>query len=98
MEKQKQRTAVLFVASSIGLRTHPQLRRARSLFFAFRFCFGLFRGTAARMRAFRAPSSISSPSRKSMARRVFPLKLAVERREGVGSAAPLAKVIFTTFL
>ncbi len=33
-----------------------------------------------------------------MARRVLPLRLELKRPEGSGSAAPLAKVIFTTFL
>ena len=57
----------------------------------------VFRATAARTRAFNAPSSIPSPSRKSMARLVFPSRLELKRPEGSSSAAPLAKVIFTTF-
>jgi hypothetical protein len=58
----------------------------------------LFKATAARTRVFNASSSIFSPSRKSMARLVFPSRLELKRREGSFSAAPLAKVIFTTFL
>jgi hypothetical protein len=58
----------------------------------------LFRVTAARMRAFNASSSIFSPSWKSMARLVFPSRLALKRPERSFRAAPLAKVIFTTFL
>src|SRR5204863_2621611 len=58
----------------------------------------LFRVTAARTRVFNAFSSIFSPSWKSMARRVFPSRLELKRLEGSFSAAPLAKVIFTTFL
>src|SRR6202040_3771424 len=58
----------------------------------------LFRVTAARTRVFNASSSIFSPSWKSMARLVFPSRLELKRREGSFRAAPLAKVIFTTFL
>src|SRR5215470_190698 len=57
-----------------------------------------FRVTAARTRAFNAFSSIFSPSWKSMARLVFPSRLELKRPEGSFRAAPLAKVIFTTFL
>ena len=57
-----------------------------------------FRVTAARTRAFNAFSSISSPSWKSIARLVFPSRLELKRPEGSSSDAPLAKVIFTTFL
>src|SRR5689334_5855111 len=60
--------------------------------------FDVFKVTAARMRVLSASSSISSPSWKSMARRVFPSRLELNRREGSFSAAPFAKVIFTTFL
>ena len=60
--------------------------------------FDSFRLTAARMRPFRASSSISSPSRKSIARRVFPSRLELNRPEGSSRDAPLAKVIFTTCL
>ena len=58
----------------------------------------LFSVTAARMRALSASSSIVSPSRKSMARLVLPSRLELKRRDGSFKAAPLAKVIFTTFL
>src|SRR5262249_20420372 len=58
----------------------------------------LFRVTAARTRVFNASSSIVSPSWKSIARRVLPSRLELKRRAGSFSAAPLAKVIFTTFL
>src|SRR5215471_21161414 len=58
----------------------------------------LFRVTAARTRVFNAFSFIFSPSRKSMARLVFPSRLALKSPEGSFRAAPLAKVIFTTFL
>ena len=57
-----------------------------------------FRVTAARMSVFNASSSIVSPSRTSMARLVFPSRLALKRPAGSGKAAPLANVIFTTFL
>src|SRR5215467_3011670 len=50
------------------------------------------------MSAFNAFSSILSPSRKSMARLVLPSRLELKRREGSCNEAPLAKVIFTTFL
>src|SRR4051812_20671904 len=54
--------------------------------------------TAARMSAFNAFSSILSPSWKSMARLVLPSRLELKRPEGSSNEAPLAKVIFTTFL
>src|SRR5262249_25654023 len=50
------------------------------------------------MSVFNAASSIVSPSRKSMARLVFPSRLELNKREGSFSAAPLAKVIFPTAL
>src|SRR5437667_5322311 len=50
------------------------------------------------MSAVSAFSSILSPSWKSMARLVLPSRLELKRPEGSGSEAPLAKVIFTTFL
>src|SRR3989442_8785939 len=53
---------------------------------------------AARMRAFRASSSSLSPSWKSMARLALPSRLELKRPEGSFREAPLAKVIFTTFL
>ena len=58
----------------------------------------LFRVTAARTSVLNASSSIFSPSWKSMARLVFPSRLALKRPEGSFRAAPLAKVVFTTFL
>src|SRR3954467_9452652 len=58
----------------------------------------LFSFTAARIRAFNAFSSIFSPSRKSMARLVFPSRLELKSPDGSSSAAPLGKVIFTTLL
>src|SRR3954454_14827464 len=58
----------------------------------------VFSATAARMSAFNALSSILSPSWKSMARLVLPSRLELKRREGSCKEAPLAKVIFTTFL
>ena len=57
-----------------------------------------FSATAARTSARSAGSSIASPSRKSMARRVPPSRLALNRPDGSSSAAPLAKVVFTTAL
>src|SRR3974377_2638111 len=43
-------------------------------------------------------SSILSPSWKPMARLVLPSRLELKRPEGSSNEAPLAKVIFTTFL
>lgn len=57
-----------------------------------------FNFTAARMSAFNALRLIFSPSRKSMARLVFPSRLELKRPEGSFSEAPLANVIFTTSL
>src|SRR5215210_6713287 len=50
------------------------------------------------MSSFNAFSSISSPSRKSMARLVLPSRLELKRPDGSSNEAPLAKVIFTTAL
>src|SRR3954451_11088037 len=50
------------------------------------------------MSAFNAFSSILSPSWKSMARLVLPSRLELKRPDGSSNEAPLAKVIFTTFL
>jgi hypothetical protein len=58
----------------------------------------LFSVTAARISVFSASASIFSPSRKSIARRVFPSRLELKRRAGSFSEAPLANVIFTTLL
>src|SRR6476620_1725884 len=58
----------------------------------------VFSSTAARMSALSAFSLILSPSWKSMARRVLPSRLELKRPDGSSKEAPLAKVIFTTFL
>src|SRR5947209_18863830 len=50
------------------------------------------------MSALSASLSTLSPSWKSMARLVLPSRLALNSPEGSSSEAPLAKVIFTTFL
>ena len=57
-----------------------------------------FRLTAARMSVVKAFSSISSSSWKSMARRVLPSRLELNRPEGSSSEAPLKKVSFTALL
>jgi hypothetical protein len=57
-----------------------------------------FRPAAARIRFVKAFSSISSPARKSIARRVFPSRLELKRPEGSSSEAPLKNVSFTTLL
>jgi hypothetical protein len=54
--------------------------------------------TAARMSAFKAASSIFSPSWRSMARRTFPSRLELKSFEGSFNEAPLANVSFTTLL
>src|ERR1019366_1437323 len=58
----------------------------------------VFSATAALMSAFNAFSSILSPLWKSMARLVLPSRLELKRPKGSFNDAPLAKVIFTTFL
>jgi hypothetical protein len=63
-----------------------------------RLALDLFRVTAARMSVLNAVSLILSPSWKSMARLVLPSRLELKRRDRSSSAAPLAKVIFTTLL
>ena len=50
------------------------------------------------LHAFSAAESIISPSRMSMARRTLPSRLELNRPFGSASAAPLAKVSFTTAL
>ena len=60
--------------------------------------FAVFSATAARMSACNAFSLILSPSRISMARLTLPSRLELNRPEGSSSAAPLAKVSFTTVL
>src|SRR3989454_2568594 len=73
----------------------------------FGLCFGLGFGlflplrlsaTAARMRSFKAASSILSPSWMSMARLTFPSRLELNRPAGFFNAAPFANVILTAFL
>ncbi len=69
----------------------------------FRPGFGLFlpsrlSATAARMRSFKAASSILSPSWMSMARLTFLSRLELNRPEGSFNAVPLANVILTAFL
>jgi L-galactose dehydrogenase/L-glyceraldehyde 3-phosphate reductase len=64
----------------------------------FGFFLAVFSATAARISAFNAFSLIFSPSRISMARRTLPSRLELKRLEGSSSAAPLAKVNFTTAL
>src|SRR5580704_13208854 len=81
---------------------HPTPPQSLSVVYALvpgrRAAEDVFRATAARMSAFNAFSSILSPSWKSMARLVLPSRLELKRPEGSSSEAPLAKVIFTTFL
>jgi acetyl-CoA C-acetyltransferase len=62
------------------------------------FGFEAFSATAARISALNAASSIASPWRKSMARRVAPSRLELNRPDGSSSDAPLAKVVFTAAL
>src|SRR5690242_4355793 len=57
-----------------------------------------FSSTAAWTRALNASSSISSPSRKSIARLVLPSRLELKRPEGSSREAPLANVVLTTCL
>src|SRR5215510_8440276 len=82
-----------------GIRSgHRPGRGAARLLSALLWALDLFKVTAARTRVFKARSFIFSPSWKSMARLVFPSRLELKRPEGSFRAAPLAKVIFTTFL
>src|SRR5690349_8745977 len=60
--------------------------------------FDLFRATAARTSFLNAASSSSSSSWMSMARRTLPSRLELNSFDGSSSAAPLAKVSFTTAL
>jgi len=78
--------------------TPPQIPPGLPLAPGRRAAEDLFSATAARMSAFSASSSILSPSWKSMARLVLPSRLELKRPEGSSNEAPLAKVIFTTFL
>jgi len=54
-----------------------------------------FKAIAARTSVMKALSSILSPSRKSIARRVLPATLALNRPDGSSSRAPFAKVTLT---
>ncbi len=72
--------------------------RQAFFFAAGRRALAVLRSTASRTSAFSAFASIFSPSRKSMARRVFPSRLELKRRDGSLSDAPLAKVNFTALL
>src|SRR4051812_40780262 len=78
----------------------PSLRASRAgVTSCLRALFELaFISTVARISVVSAFSSIGSPSWKSIARRVLPSRLALNSPAGSASAAPLAKVIFTTFL
>ena len=58
----------------------------------------MFSATASRISVLSAFWLSFSPWRKSMARRTLPSRLELKRPAGSGSAAPLAKVIFTTLL
>src|SRR5437763_10514130 len=89
------RAFFLFRPSYEDLRRYA--RRPSSAFWSL-MCTDVFSATAARMSAWSAFSSILSPSWKSMARLVLPSRLELKRPEGSLSEAPLAKVIFTTFL
>ena len=60
--------------------------------------FAVFSAMAARISALNAVSSMRSPSWRSMARRVFPSRLALNSPDGSGSEAPFAKVSFTAAL
>src|SRR4029079_18716526 len=51
-----------------------------------------FSATAARINALKAVASSTSPSRMSMARRVFPSRLALKSPRGSSSDAPRRKV------
>src|SRR3954447_18683577 len=85
--------------------SHKGRRKAfvapQRLFYPERFAgffLDAFSATAARISAFNAFSLIFSPSRISIARRTLPSRLELNRPAGSSSAAPLAKVIFTTAL
>ena len=58
----------------------------------------LLRAMASRTSALKADASTSSPSRMSIARRMFPSRLELKRPAGSFRDAPLAKVSFTTLL
>src|SRR4051812_25583141 len=75
---------------------------AAALVGVFAFLFVSFEAaftfTASRISALKGFSSILSPSRKSIARRVPPSRLELNRPDGSTTEAPLAKVSFTAFL
>ena len=104
-ERMKRLTAELRAARPVAWTWHsifyPTLQRCSyapfGLFFVARPD-DSFRLTAARINALNASSSIASPSRMSIARLVLPSRLELKRPEGSSNEAPLAKVIFTTFL
>jgi hypothetical protein len=58
----------------------------------------VFTATAARISAWNARALIGFPSAISIARRVLPSRLALNKPAGSGSDAPLANVSFTVFL
>src|SRR6185437_5930930 len=62
------------------------------------FCLEERAAAAALISAFSPSSSIGSPSRMSIARRVEPSRLELNRPLGSSSEAPLAKVSFTSAL
>src|SRR5208283_429946 len=83
--------------SSRTLRQGGDFHRAFGLLFVLLLP-SRFSATAARIRSFKAASSILSPSWMSIARRTFPSRLELNRPFGSFSAAPFANVIFTTSL
>ncbi len=64
----------------------------------YRFFFTALNVAAARSSAFNAAASGIAPSWMSIARRVLPSRLALNRPFGSANAAPLAKVSFTACL
>jgi hypothetical protein len=59
---------------------------------------GALCSTAALISALNALSSIFTPSGMSIARRMLPSRLELNRRDGSGRNAPFANVSLTTFL
>src|SRR5262245_47285756 len=81
-------------------RPHSSQRRERydlALLDDFDLC-SLFMAIASRTSALKADASMCSPSRMSIARLRFPLRLELNRRAGSFKKAPLANVTFTRFL
>ena len=64
----------------------------------YRFFASAFSATAAFTSALNAPASTFWPSWMSIALRVLPSKLELNRRDGSGRLAPRANVSFTTFV